>query len=130
MRADREEYVEKITRWLVDWDKDPELSKRVRESTGLDGVYRGTSQRIRDLVKLAYLRGCRRGASCAWEAKQPISLRKAREEGSVTTIDEFVAKYLPGLLPDKPEILGEKFVHGFEEGLRKGLEDSRELPNK
>ena len=81
MRADRAEYVEKITRWLVDWRGTPkEISEAARRSTGLDGVYRGKSPRIHRLVWLAYLRGVRRGASMAWEARQSVGPRRLAGE--------------------------------------------------
>lgn len=72
------EYIERVTRWLMPDRDDPELAAAARERTTLDGVYGGTSQRIHGLVRLAYLRGVRRGAGCAWEAQRPVRLR-ARE---------------------------------------------------
>lgn len=73
MTPEATEYVEKITGWLVDWDRgDPTLAVEVRAKSALDGVYRGESRRIRRLVMLAYLRGVREGAYRAWEAKQPV----------------------------------------------------------
>lgn len=80
MRPDRAEYVERIVGWLMPKD-DPELATRARESTGLDGVYTGKSARIRWLVRLAYMRGCRRGASSAWQARQPIGFRGVSPSG-------------------------------------------------
>ena len=75
MNPKRTEYIERLTKWLMPDRKDPELAAQARESTGLGGVYTGESARIMRLVHLAYLRGVRRGASCAWEAKQKIVLR-------------------------------------------------------
>lgn len=71
----RDAYVDKVTRWLMPDRKDPELAAAARERSTLDGVYNGKSARIRRLVRLAYLRGVRRGAGCAWEAQQPVHLR-------------------------------------------------------
>lgn len=73
----RSEYVERVTRWLMPDDKDPDLAADARERAGLSGVYTGTSKRIRRMVHLAYLRGVRHGAGCAWEAAQPVTLREA-----------------------------------------------------
>lgn len=72
---ERLEYIERITRWLMPDRNDPALAADARASTTLDGVYGGKSPRIYRLISLAYLRGVRRGASVAWEARQPISLR-------------------------------------------------------
>lgn len=69
------EYIEKITRWLMPDRDDPELAAEARAGTSLDGVYEGSSPRIHRLVRLAYLRGVRRGARAAFEARQPIALR-------------------------------------------------------
>ncbi len=74
-RQARANYIEKITRWLMPDRQDPELAAEARASTMLDGVYKGDSRRITRLVRLAYYRGIRRGASSAWEAAQPIVLR-------------------------------------------------------
>ncbi len=73
--ADKAVYVEKITGWIVDFDKDAELAADVRANPTLDGIYSGKSQKIHRMIRLAYLRGVRRGAGCAWDAKQPITLR-------------------------------------------------------
>lgn len=75
MRPDRAEYVERIVGWLMRSKDDPELAERARASTGLDGVYTGKSARIHWMVRLAYYRGCRRGASSAWEARQSVGMR-------------------------------------------------------
>lgn len=84
--AEKAAYVERLSAWLVDADRIGELSAAARASTGLDGVYEGRSQRLRLLVRLAYLRGVRRGVAIAWDAKQPIGLRDGsgapREEGA------------------------------------------------
>jgi len=71
------EYVERLTSWLM--PSDPEMSVRARAMMTLDGVYTGKSQRIRQLIRLAYARGCRRGAACAWHARQPVTTRDAYE---------------------------------------------------
>lgn len=62
----RDEFVSCCTDWLVRGETD--------KST-LDKLYTGKSKRIYKLVREAYMRGVRRGASCAWEAQQPIVLR-------------------------------------------------------
>ncbi len=80
MNPDKATYIERIVGWLMPDREDPALAEQARELTTLDGVYRGKSPRIRRLVRLAYLRGCRRGAGCAWSAAQPISLRDAALE--------------------------------------------------
>ena len=71
----RAEYVERVTRWLMPDRKDPELAAEARATGGLSDVYRGKSARSHRIVHLAYLRGVRRGASCAWEAQQKVVLR-------------------------------------------------------
>jgi hypothetical protein len=78
----RNEYVERLTRWLMPDRDDPELAAQARERASLDGVYTGKSARIQRLIRLAYLRGVRRGAGCAWEAKQPFSLRDAADDAT------------------------------------------------
>jgi len=76
-RIDKAAYIEKVTGWLVDNSEKhyPGLAEVARSGTGLDGVYAGKSMRLHRLVRLAYLRGVRRGASCAWEAQHPVVLR-------------------------------------------------------
>lgn len=70
----RDEYVERITSWMTDADG-PEFSEMVRRSFGIDGIYKGKSRKIYQMIRLAYARGVRRGAGCAWEARQPVTLR-------------------------------------------------------
>lgn len=72
--ADKAAYVERLTRWLMP-DDDPELAAEARASMSLDGVYKGGSRRIMRMIRLAYLRGVRRGAAIAWNARQPVGLR-------------------------------------------------------
>jgi hypothetical protein len=74
-KMSREEYIEAITRWLMPDQGDPEFAAEVRAKTGLDGVYKGKSWKTTRMVKLAFLRGVRRGAGLAWEARQPVVLR-------------------------------------------------------
>jgi len=76
---DRDAYVEKLTAWIVDADKDPELSRDARLTPSLDHLYHGKSQKIRRLIRVAYLRGVRRGAGMAWDARQPIVPRFERK---------------------------------------------------
>lgn len=74
------EFVERVTHWLIDAaDKNypsEELATQVREKHDLSGVYDGDSKKIHRLVRLAYLRGVRRGAYCVWESKQKVYLRE------------------------------------------------------
>lgn len=72
----KETFVEKLTAWLMPDAQDPELADEARRCMTLDGVYSGRSARTHRLVRLAYLRGVRRGAGCAWEAQQPVRLRE------------------------------------------------------
>jgi len=76
--ADRDEFVERLTRWLM--PRDPGLAEQARACMGLDGVYNGTSARVHRMIRLAYARGCRRGAAAAWSAHQPVTLRGALVE--------------------------------------------------
>ena len=69
----RNEYIERVTGWLMPDDTDPELANDAR-ATG-EPLYTGSSERIARLVRRAYLRGIRRGASCAYEAMQPVTIR-------------------------------------------------------
>ncbi len=73
---EREAFIEKITGWLVSFGKDEEFAREARRGTTLDGVYKGKSAKIHRLVRLAYMRGVRRGAGLAWDAKQKITTRE------------------------------------------------------
>ncbi len=75
MNPDKATYIERVTAWLMPDQRDPDLATEAREGMSLDGVYSGSSARIHRLVRLAYLRGVRRGAGAAWEGMQPIGLR-------------------------------------------------------
>ena len=70
----RDEYINKVTDWAYSRESD-EMKARILEAKRLDGVYTGKSKRIRDLVRLAYMRGVRAGAGMAWEAQQKMELR-------------------------------------------------------
>lgn len=74
-----EEFVERVTGWMVDGMantyRDPKLAEEARERMSLEDVYRGKSSRLYRMVRLAYLRGVRRGAYSVWEGQQPIVLR-------------------------------------------------------
>lgn len=70
---DRDEFVERVTGWLM--PKDEKLAAEARASVSMDGVYTGRSSRILRIARLAYARGVRRGASCAWSAQQPVTTR-------------------------------------------------------
>ncbi len=70
------EYIKRVVGWILDDTRHaPVLREKAWQGRCLSGVYDGKSAKIRDLVTLAYLRGVYRGASCAWEAKQPVVLR-------------------------------------------------------
>ena len=75
----KREYVDRIVGWLMP-KRAPEMVELVGDITTLDGLYCGRSVRIRRLIRAAYLRGCRRGAGCAWSAAQPITLRTQAKE--------------------------------------------------
>ncbi len=81
MNRERKDYVQIVTRWIIDASvkDDGALDEAVRGHHTLDGVYRGKSARIHRLIRIAYLRGVQRGASCAWESQQPITLRNGVE---------------------------------------------------
>ena len=70
MTKEQEEYVERVTRFLVPID-----DKDARSRLTLDGIYDGQSLRISAMVRLAYRRGVRRGAAAAWGAQQKITTR-------------------------------------------------------
>ncbi len=70
--SDRSSFVERTTRFLV-----PEDDKAARASMHVDGLYDGSSQRIHELIRTAWRRGVRRGASAAWSSIQPIGLRQS-----------------------------------------------------
>jgi hypothetical protein len=78
-KLSKEEFVERATGWMVDGmakiDQDPLLADEARERMTLDGVYSGKSERLLRMVRLAYLRGVRRGAYSVWEGQQPVVLR-------------------------------------------------------
>lgn len=82
--SDRDTFVDRVTRWLM--PKDETLAAEACESMGLDGVYEGSSQRIQRLVRLAYARGCRRGASAAWASQQAVVLRATSPLGAVVDL--------------------------------------------
>lgn len=75
MSAERGEYIDRVTRHLV-----PADDHEARASMTLDGIYGGGSEKIHRLIRLAYRRGVRRGASSAWHAQQPIGLRSEHKE--------------------------------------------------
>ena len=78
-KLNRAEFVERATGWMVDGMAktycDPKLAEEARARMGLDGVYTGKSMRLHRMVRLAYLRGVRRGAYSVWEGQQPVVLR-------------------------------------------------------
>jgi hypothetical protein len=70
MSAERDTYIDRVTRFLA-----PADDADSRAALTLDGIYSGTSPRIAAMIRTAYRRGVRRGASAAFSARQPISLR-------------------------------------------------------
>lgn len=71
---EKEDYIAKTVGLLMPKD-DEALAAEVGASLYLDGVYSGDSPRIARMVRVAYLRGVRRGAAAAWSARQPITTR-------------------------------------------------------
>lgn len=85
---ERDAFVDRVTRWLM--PRDEALAAESRTSMGLDGIYAGKSRRIRRMLRLAFARGCRRGASAAWAALQRVSTRGASDPASspaLTSVD-------------------------------------------
>lgn len=76
MDPDREEYIRKVTGFLV-----PASDVEALVSLTLDGIYDGDSRRVRRLLEIAYRRGVRRGAAAAWSARQPVRLRREELSG-------------------------------------------------
>jgi hypothetical protein len=78
-KRSKEEFVERATGWMIDsvsnTYRDPKLAEEARERMSMEDVYRGKSKRLHRMVRLAYLRGMRRGAYSVWEGQQPIVLR-------------------------------------------------------
>lgn len=74
----RTDYVDYFARWgterLSEEDK-----QAIRAKHGLDGIYKGRSLKIRQLLLIAYHRGIRAGVGRVWEAHQPIALRGQTE---------------------------------------------------
>jgi hypothetical protein len=78
MNKDRADFVERAVGWLIDSSpNDDEIRDAARARMTLDGLYSGKSRRIYRLIKIAYLRGARRGASAVWEGMQPIVPRES-----------------------------------------------------
>lgn len=86
---DRNAYIERVTGYLI-----PKEDENSRAHTTLSGLYSGNSKRIHDLIARAYRRGIRRGASAAFSARQPITIRDLAEE--------LTADIPPELLADQP----------------------------
>ena len=74
MNKDKESYVARVTSWLMP-KNDPELKAQAEESYYINGIYTGKSMRIHRMIRLAWARGCRKGASAAWDGQQPVKLR-------------------------------------------------------
>lgn len=72
-RAEKATYIDRVTRWLM--PTEPELLADVMRNISLSGLYTGRSRNIHRLILVAYCRGVRKGASSAWDARQPIVLR-------------------------------------------------------
>jgi hypothetical protein len=73
--SERDEYIESVTGYLI-----PEDDEDSRSSMTLSGLYGGDSRRIHDLISRAYRRGIRRGASAAFSARQPVTIRELAKE--------------------------------------------------
>ncbi len=73
-KLSNEEFIERATGWMIDGVArgDSALAEDARASVSLDGVYSGKSLRLHRMVRLAYLRGVRRGAYSVWEGQQPV----------------------------------------------------------
>ena len=69
----KSDYVERLTRHSF-IGVDPSLVADAQEPN-LDGVYSGKSSRIRRLIRVAFLRGIRRGVGISWESQQPVAVR-------------------------------------------------------
>lgn len=74
MRPEKAEYIKRVTDWLMP-KNDPELKAQAEESLYVNGIYTGKSMRIHRMIRLAWARGCRKGASAAWDGQQPVALR-------------------------------------------------------
>lgn len=84
-KASREEFVDRATKWLFGRMCEEDV-KLVRERMGLDQLYNGKSKRIHRLIRIAYLRGARRGAAAVWEGMQPISIREAYHKSAPAVV--------------------------------------------
>lgn len=84
MNKEKAAFVERATKWLMP-NNDPVLRSEAEESNHLGGIYKGKSMRIHRMIRLAYLRGCRRGAGLVWDGKQPVRLRLASTDAPIKT---------------------------------------------
>ena len=74
MNTEKLAFVKRATDWLMPKD-DPELKAQAEESYYINGIYTGKSMRIHRMIRLAWARGCRKGASAVWDGQQQVSLR-------------------------------------------------------
>lgn len=71
MDEDKLSFIDRVVGWLMRGENNA-IQEMAKDSLHLDGVYKGKSMAIHRAVKVAYLRGARRGAGCAWESKQAV----------------------------------------------------------
>lgn len=69
----RREYVDRVTSYVL--PKEGDLREAVLERRTLERLYLGTSAKIHRLIRIAWGRGVRAGASMAWSAMQPVTTR-------------------------------------------------------
>ena len=115
---EKADYIERITRWLMPDRKDPEMAAQARERSTLDGVYTGKSAKIYRIMHLSWLRGVRKGATCAWEARQKVYLRGSQTTGrnlGQTTNLEQTREALEAILEAESPL---EMLHIAEEALK------------
>lgn len=96
MNQEREDYIERVAGYLI-----PAEDKDSRSSMTLDDLYSGSSARIYELIKRAYRRGVRRGASAAYSAAQQITVRSI-DQGEQGPIPDEVVFAVNDLLQCSP----------------------------
>jgi len=72
------EFVERFARLVIDCPSHGlGVAEEARRPGRLDGIYNGKSEKIRRFMRIAYLRGVRRGCELVWEGHQPVGLRSS-----------------------------------------------------
>lgn len=71
---EKADFIKRATDWLMP-KNDPELAEQAQESYYINGIYTGKSMRIHRMIRLAWARGVRKGASAVWDGQQPVTLR-------------------------------------------------------